>query len=134
MARLKRKLRPEETRDPIESMLADLSYSFAGKVNELIELNVQDVAVIREIEQREMFSAGQSPDFCSAWNPDRERHIIAGLCSSELARDFEVAARWHEWRKRPELAARYQQRAFRCNEILSELEASHHERPNKASA
>jgi hypothetical protein len=60
----------------------------------------------------------------SAYDPDSERHIIAGLCSREQGEQFELVAKWFEWRKHPELAQRYMERARVVNEILSEKEHS----------
>jgi hypothetical protein len=136
VARLKRKLRPEETRDPLEAMIADLSvYSWQARAAELIDKNIVDVNAIREVEKRKMLSEDQDEHFYSAFDPQNNwTYVCKQHASKELAQSFELAARWHRWRSRAQLALRYEQRAFRCNEILSELEASHHERPNKASA
>jgi hypothetical protein len=125
MARLRRKVSPTEFIDPLEALISDLStYSFAGKVNELIESNVQDLARILEIQQRGMFDPKQSAAFCSAFDPSRERHLISGLCSRDLAEEFELASKWFAWRQHPELAQRYMERARIVYEILSEKERS----------
>jgi hypothetical protein len=128
MARLRRKVSPTEFIDPLEALISDLStYSFAGKVNELIESNVQDLARILEIQQRGMFDPKQSAAFCSAFDPSsRERHLISGLCSRDLAEEFGLASKWFAWRKHPELAQRYMERARVVYEILSEQEMQRH--------
>lgn len=97
---------------------------FPGKVLALIENNVQDLALILEVEKRGVFDPRQSADFCSAWNPDRDRATAARHASRELAQEFELVSKWFAWRGNHELSNRYMERARVVNEILSEKERS----------
>jgi hypothetical protein len=107
--------------DPLEAAIAG-GDPFEELVIELIEKNVQDIDAIRSIERRAMFDPKQSVNFCSAYDPDRSRDVIRGLCSPQLARDYELVSRWFRWRGNGELAQRYMERARVVNEILSEKE------------
>ena len=119
MARLKRKRRPEELVDPLEAAIAG-GNPREELITELIEKNIPDLTKIHEVEKHELFDARQSPSFYSAYDQNRERHLIAGTCSRSLAEKFALASRWFAWRKFPELAATYRARAIRVHEILSE--------------
>lgn len=56
---------------------------------------------------------------------DRERNWIA-ICkqssSPQLARDFDLAARWHAWRGRHELEDRYLRRAAVVRQVVRETQ------------
>jgi hypothetical protein len=104
--------------DPLEAAISG-GNPFEELVNELIEKNIQDVEAIRSIERRAMFDPKQSVNFCSAYDPDRSRDVIRGLCSPQLAREYELVSRWFSWRGNGELATRYTARALVVHEILS---------------
>jgi hypothetical protein len=108
--------------DPLEVAISEPD-PFPGKVLALIENNVQDLALILEVEKREIFNPRQSPAFWSAYDSGRDRDIAARHCSRELAEQFELASRWFAWRGNHELSNRYKERAKLVHEILSEQES-----------
>jgi len=82
---------------------------------------VRNMATIREIEQHNRtFAADQPATLHAAF--DDINYISRRDADKWLAKSFEVCARWHAREKREELAARYLQRAFIVNQILSEKE------------
>ncbi len=116
------RLRGPEAIDPLEIAISEPD-PFSARVAQLIDENVADLNAIVEIERRTMFSGSQSENLWSVFNAECDwLHIQRQHATSQLAKEFELCARWHAWRQRPHLAERYQARAFKCQQIVSEKE------------
>lgn len=60
-----------------------------------------------------MLNPTDSLDFCSGFESESDIHRqhLSAQVLARLACQFQLAARWHDWRGRPKIAAKYQLRA-----------------------
>ena len=85
-----------------------------GELAALLDHNVITADDIVRIEACEPMLSGQHQDaYCGSFDDPASIQRV-GLdpdMAESMAEEFEAAARWHQWRRRPEVAERYTARA-----------------------